>query len=282
MDDIRVGRIVRALRRRLGWRQSDLAKRANVSQQTVSILERGHAQAVSLRALRSILGTLDASASIEVRWRGGELDRLLDRGHSAVGAGALARLERLGWEARPEVTYSVFGERGSVDLLAWRAPQRALLVVEVKTDVVSLEATLRKLDEKVRLAPDIARDRFAWQPRTTSRLLVLPETRTARRCANLPLLLRAYATRSGDLRAWLREPTHAMAGVLFVAVTSVSSASRRIDPPRAVRIPAEARVGREEGLSEGDRKDNPGLELRGLVHAETRADSTSDTRPTGD
>lgn len=89
---------------------------------------------------------------LDVRWRAGALDRLLDEDHSAV-VGALAELlGKLGWEVQLEVTYSVYGERGSYDILAWHRPTRTLLVIEVKTDVVSVEATLRKLDEKTRLA----------------------------------------------------------------------------------------------------------------------------------
>ena len=41
MDDLRLGLVCRALRRRLGWRQVDLAERAGVSQDMVSRIERG-------------------------------------------------------------------------------------------------------------------------------------------------------------------------------------------------------------------------------------------------
>jgi transcriptional regulator with XRE-family HTH domain len=69
MDDQRIGRIVRALRRRLGWRQIDLAIRAACSQATISLVERGHLAGVSLPVLRRILTALDASLVIEVRSR---------------------------------------------------------------------------------------------------------------------------------------------------------------------------------------------------------------------
>jgi hypothetical protein len=38
-----------------------------------------------------------------------------------------------GWEAVPEVTYSIFGERGSIDL-AWHPASRTLLVIELKSE----------------------------------------------------------------------------------------------------------------------------------------------------
>jgi hypothetical protein len=56
----------------------------------------------------------------------------------------------------------VFGERGSIDLLAWHESSRTLLVIELKTELTSVEETLRRHDSKVRLAPGIARERFGW------------------------------------------------------------------------------------------------------------------------
>jgi transcriptional regulator with XRE-family HTH domain len=232
MDDIRVGQVVRALRRRLSWRQSDLAARANTSQQTISLIKRGHVDAVSVRALRRALAALDASGHLDIRWRGGELDRLLDRAHAASVSEIVGALRRTGWEVVVEVTYAVFGERGSIDVLAWRGAERALLIVEVKSDVVSNEATLRKHDEKVRLARGIALERFSWRAATVSRLLVLPDTRTARRRLASEPLASAYPTRGPDLRKWLRSPSGPISGALFLPHTNLSGPSRRIDVPR--------------------------------------------------
>ena len=75
----------------------------------------------------------------------------------------------------------MYGERGSIDLLAWHEASRTLLVIEFKTELTSIEETLRRHDSKVRLAPGIARERFGWDPAVDARLLVLPEDRTARR-----------------------------------------------------------------------------------------------------
>jgi hypothetical protein len=55
-----------------------------------------------------------------------------------------------------------------------------MLVVEVKSELTSIEATLRKLDEKVRLAGVLARDP-GWRAERSARLIVLPATTTARR-----------------------------------------------------------------------------------------------------
>lgn len=238
MDDIRVGRAVRALRRRLEWRQSDLAARAGVSQQCVSLVERGQIEAVSLRKLRAVLQALDARASIDVSWRGGELDRLTDRGHAALVATLVAWLRRAGWETAIEVTYAVFGERGSIDVLAWRGVERSLLVVEVKTDIISIEATARRHDEKVRLGSRVALDRFGWRAAHTSRLIALPDARTARRRLALEPLATTYPTRGIQLRKWLLQPSGPVAAAIFLPPTSVRSPCRRIDRPRAKQAQA--------------------------------------------
>ena len=46
--------------------------------------------------------------------------------HIAAVAGWLSRY---GWTVLPEVTYSVYGERGSIDLVAWHADTRTLLTL---------------------------------------------------------------------------------------------------------------------------------------------------------
>jgi Holliday junction resolvase-like predicted endonuclease len=62
-----------------------------------------------------------------------------------------------GWEVRAEVSFSSYGERGAIDLLAWHPETRTLLVIEVKTEIGAVESTLRVHDMKWRLAAQIAR-----------------------------------------------------------------------------------------------------------------------------
>jgi len=77
VDDLRIGRIGRVLRHRLGWRQSDLGDRIGLSQDEISLFERGRIEAMPIRTVRRILGGLDAELVLVVRWRGGNLDRLI-------------------------------------------------------------------------------------------------------------------------------------------------------------------------------------------------------------
>src|SRR5205814_2854058 len=145
MDDRRVGLAIRALRRRQGWRQIDLAARARVSQGTVSLAERGHLDHVSLDKLRRIAGAVDARCSVDLSWRGAAMDRLLDERHSSL-VESTVRLFGTGWETAVEVSFAHFAERGSVDILAWHAATKTLVVVEVKTELASIEEALRRFD----------------------------------------------------------------------------------------------------------------------------------------
>ncbi len=83
MNDPTIGRSLRALRIRGRLRQKDLAGRVGVSQQLISKMEAGHLDRVGTRTLRRIFEGVDAEVAMVVRWRAGELDRLLDEGHAA-------------------------------------------------------------------------------------------------------------------------------------------------------------------------------------------------------
>ena len=208
----------------------DLAGQVGVSQQEVSLLERGHLDGVPLRTLRAVLRALEASVELDIRWRGGAIDRLLDERHAALVAGACRVLAESSWQVVAEATYSVYGERGSVDVLAWRRELASAAVVEVKTELASVEATLRKHDEKVRLASRLIRDREGWTPRVVGRVLVLPEGRTARRQLERAgvVLASAYPLRALELRTWLRAPRASVGGVLLLADTSDRGARQPI------------------------------------------------------
>ena len=184
MEDIRIGRIGRALRRRQRLRQVDLGRRVGVSQGEVSLFERGRISGMPIRTIRRILAGVDAELVLTIRWPGGDLDRVLDEAHARLGERVVGMLQGDGWGvAIPEVSFSVFGDRGSVDILGWHPATRSLLVIELKSEIASIEETLRRHDVKLRLARRIALERFSWDAVSVARLLVLPEHRTIRRQA---------------------------------------------------------------------------------------------------
>jgi transcriptional regulator with XRE-family HTH domain len=209
MDDVAIGRLVGVIRRRLRLRQGDVVERAEVSQQLVSLLEAGGLERLSLGAARGIFRAMGAELVVTVRWRGAEVDRVRDEIQARVVAAVVALLQSEGWPTAAEVSYSEFGERGSIDLLAFHPGTRIVLVVEVKSEIVSVEETLRRHDVKVRLAPKIARERFGWAAVGTCRMLAISDTRTARRRVERHdgVFGRAYPVRGWAARGWLRHPS---------------------------------------------------------------------------
>ncbi len=211
---------MRALRLRAALRQVDVATRAGVSQSLVSAIENGRCGTVAIDTLREVFGAVGAGFEGQVLWRGPSLERLLDERHAALVGAAATRLTALGWLVHPEVTYSVFGERGSIDLLGSRVDRRVVVVEEIKSDITRAEETLRKLDEKVRLVEErIASERLGWKAAAVGRVLVLPDTDRARRQVRRRAAVfdAALASRGSDVRAWLRDPTGPIAGILFIA-----------------------------------------------------------------
>ena len=232
------------LRRRRGLRQADVAGLAGLAQQTISLIECGHAAAFTIDTVRLAFGAVGASYEGLVIWRGGALDRLLDERHAALVGVTAARLSALGWEVVVEASYSIYGERGAIDLLAGHATTRSVLVVEVKSELVSIEELGRKLDEKTRLARrQLCRERFGWPPLGVGRLLVLPDLDSARRAVarHAALLDRMFPGRGPEVRQWLRRPGGNLNGILFVADTNPIGASagrrgaQRIRGPRSAQ-----------------------------------------------
>ena len=250
MDDVRVGRILRALRRRRGWTQKELGRRAKVSQQAISLIERGHGSRLSGETIRRVFAALDARWEPTVSWRGGDLERLLDEEHARLVGEISRRLRDAGWDVAIEVTYSDFGDRGSVDVLAARRDLHAMVVVEVKSELVAIESTLRKLDEKVRIAHgSLGRERFGFMPRLVGRLLVLPSTNVARRrvARSSDVLDVAFPDRAGRVRRWLRAPDGVLAGIQFVSDTNPGGDKHTSGGSKRIRTARKSQV--EHGLS---------------------------------
>ena len=233
MDDRTVGLVIRALRRRRDWRQADLAAKAGCSQAAISQLERGHLSSSSIGLVRAAFEALEARLVLSPRWRGAELEQLIDEEHARLVAEVMRRLEGAGWLAVAEMTYAEYGERGSIDVVGMNQLRRAVLVVEVKTDIPSEEAVARKVDEKVRLARTIVRKRFGWVPATVGCVLVMPETaRLRRRLVASAVLRRMFPADARRVRAWLRDPAEPATFAWFVSNISHRNLRRVRRPNR--------------------------------------------------
>jgi transcriptional regulator with XRE-family HTH domain len=211
-----VSRALRVLRRRRGWRQVDLARRAGLSRDVVLRAENEEIRGITVGSLDRLVSELDAQLVVEIRWRGADLDRLIDARHAAIAGSAARRLEGSGWRVYPEVSFNHFGDRGRCDLVAWHATTGTLLIVEVKSRVGDLQDMLGQLDVKRRLGSVIARELGLDPPAGVVRTLVLAEDGANRRTLlRHEALFRTFALRGREAFGWLRRPDRPASGLLW-------------------------------------------------------------------
>lgn len=225
MDDLAFGRAVRVLRRRKGWSQARLARAARLSRAKTSRVERGDLGGLRLQDVRAVGAQVDLRVLLLPRGRGAELDRLVNARHSEIQEFLVAMFADLpGWVASPETSFSIWGERGVIDILAWHAGSRALLVVEIKTEIVDPAALVASVDRYRRLAPAIAEERGWASPATVSCWVVVAQSRSnERRLAMLRSMLRAAFPDDGRrIAPWLRKPAGPVAALSFVRMSAKS------------------------------------------------------------
>lgn len=222
MSEQRLGSAIRLVRVRRGWRQVDLSQRAGVAQATVSRIERGHVESLSIATLRRVASELDIRVDLIGRWRAGDLDRLLNANHSRLHE-SVARAFRdvPGWITAPEVSFSIYGERGVIDILAWHPGRRALLVIELKTDIADVNELLgtahRKLRNAVRVAIDQGWIRRGESPPSVSLWVIVAPGRTnRRRVAEHAAMIRSALPSDGRaMTRWLRDPREPVRALSF-------------------------------------------------------------------
>jgi hypothetical protein len=229
-----VGRVIRALRHRRGWRQRDVAASSGVSRAVISDLEAGRVGPHAFDALRAVITSCGGVVRLEVGMPGGDARRLLDADHAALQGRWMSWLRGRGWTVDAEVTFNHHGERGSVDLMAWHSDSRTLLVAELKTVIVDVQAVLSSVDRKRRVARSLAHER-GWAPTAVvPALLVLEGSTARRRIAEHAALFAGFALRGPGALRWLRGPAGVVPPVGILCFTSLSPAHRR-DRRRAGR-----------------------------------------------
>ncbi len=181
MEDERVGRLVRAVRIKRGWRQADVAERAGCSQRWIGEIELGRLDGVTVGMLRKIGDVLEIRMRIDAWWRVGDGARLLDAEHARLVEVAVRLLIGEGWDVLPEWSFNHFGERGSVDIVAWHEATRTLLLIEVKSRLDDVQELLHTFGRKARIVPGL----FATERGTTAArvatMLIVADAPAARR-----------------------------------------------------------------------------------------------------
>jgi transcriptional regulator with XRE-family HTH domain len=220
-DDYQIGRMVRDVRLARNFRQEDVAARAGVSRETVSRLERGLVDGMTVGHMRAISRAMGMPSIVNLGWRSPEIDRLRDKQHALIVEAVARILVESRWEIVPEYTFSRYGERGAVDGLAWHAGRRALLISEVKTRILDIQDTLSTLDRKRRLVPELVRRERGWRAEAIGVVLFMPEKSTHRHLVerHAATFGAALPDRQVQVRRWLEAPAGDLRGIWFLPIS---------------------------------------------------------------
>lgn len=180
MQDERVGRLLRMVRIQRGWRQQDLAALVGCSQRWISEIELGRLDAVTIGMMRKVGDILEVRVAVDAWWRRGDGLRLLDEAHAGIVEHVLRHLVEAGWVVLPEWSFNHYGERGSIDIVAWHPGTRTLLLIEVKSRLDGVQELLHTFGRKVRLAPELLARERGWAAARVATMLVVSGSSAAR------------------------------------------------------------------------------------------------------
>lgn len=173
MRSIVTGRQLRMLRIRKSWRQLDVAEKARLS---TSVIGRHEAGVIgSSGALERHAGVFGLRVEVRLIGFAGELVRLGDEEHAAIVETLAAWFRSAGFLVEPEASFSEWGERGRIDLLAYDPQTGTLVIVEVKTHLLDLQDLFGSLNFKERLVSTIA-ERRGWTVRRRVSVLGVAST----------------------------------------------------------------------------------------------------------
>jgi transcriptional regulator with XRE-family HTH domain len=241
MQDERVGRLIRAVRIRRGWRQLDLAALVGCSQRWIAQIELGRLDATTIGTMRKVGDALEIRVTIDAWWRAGDIAQLLDAVHAGIVERVMRDLVAAGWNAIPELSFNHYGERGSVDIVAWHAATRTLLIIEVKSRIDDVQDLLHTFGRKVRIVPDVVARERGWVPLQVATMLVVGESSAAR------MIVRRHVTtfdavwpaRTGACKRFIARPDEGTepfrGGILLLAAGSGSAAAPTVQPRRIAR-----------------------------------------------
>jgi transcriptional regulator with XRE-family HTH domain len=220
----------------------DVAAISGVSDSVISRMERGHVDTVSMGTIRAVARALDVRVDLVARWRAGDLDRLLNARHSELHELVARHISGLPeWVAHPEVSFAIYRDSGIIDILAWHSRRRAMLVIELKTDIADVNELVGTVDRKGRVAVAVAIER-GWierrDPRpTVSIWVIVAESRTNRRRvqAHGAMLRAAFPSDGRAIGGWMRDPVRPIRALSFWPNSHPGTLRRASAPIRRVR-----------------------------------------------
>jgi hypothetical protein len=220
-------------------RQVDLARIARVPRGIVMSIEAGDLENVTIGQTRRVAQALGGRLDARLMWRGDGLDRLMNQGHARMHEATIRWLRSIGgWVALPEISFSRDGERGVIDIVAWHAATRSLLIIELKTRLVDLSDLMSSMDIRRRIAPRIAADQ-GWDPAHVSVWVLVAPGRTNKRIlSEHRAVLRAKFPDDGrSMRRWLARPEGSIAALSFLPQVPGGDLGHGPATPRRVRLP---------------------------------------------
>lgn len=247
MRDRAAANLLRLARVRLDLRQADVSQRADISRTSVAEHELGRIEGATIRSLRSHAEAVGLTLGIVLRGPTGEVVK--DEEHALLTQWTKRLLDARGWDTEAEASFSIYGERGRIDLLGWFAARHIVLIDEQKTDLPDVQDLLGTLDAKERLAKQIARERN-WNSEAVAVLLVITRTsKNLRTVQRFSTLFDRFSLRGEAALRWLGDPTGPARMLIFVPPAAVGrqtwrNGRRRVrrGPPRSRRATANVDV----------------------------------------
>jgi hypothetical protein len=142
---------------------------AEIPRTVAMLIEAGRLDDVRFGDIRRYAKALGARFDGSVLWQGADLDRMLNRGHAKLHEATATWLSNVGgWVLVPEVSFAYAGDRGVIDIVAWHAVARSLLVIELKTRIVDISDLMATMDIRGRVARRIAATEDGVQQRSGS------------------------------------------------------------------------------------------------------------------
>jgi hypothetical protein len=153
--------------------------------------------------------------------------RQRDRAHAYCVAFLARRLTMSGWVVEREVEVQGKRSHGWIDVLAYRHAERALLVIEMKTEIEDLGRIERSIGWYLRES-QWAAHRLGWYPRQSVGALIVLDTRaTADRLrANRDAIAQSFPLRAEWLTRCVRGETATRQGPIR-ALAAIDPASHR-------------------------------------------------------
>jgi len=230
---VQIGRIIRTTREDAGWSQRDLAVRLAVAQSRIARLESGRLLELDTKVVSAGFEHL----GIRIRFDNSSLGlagrrEQRDGVHASCTAYVTRRLRLDGCLTAAEVEIGTGRTRGWIDVLAHRPDDRAVVVVEIKTEIRDVGAIHRTMGWYERSAWSAART-LGWRPASVSKALLVLDTveNEARVRANEAVLREAFPSRGTAVRDWLLRA----GGRPIAGLAMIDPRSRRGDWLRSTR-----------------------------------------------